>query len=258
MARFERFKDEEEESNHNYPSNYKPKSIADQISRLNELFPGIGCADEQLFKQKLPPDAEGWFAIPRWNKIDPTYGEVVQKVLDLITEARNGAFFDYTDGELDSRYLRQSKKSIKAFQELDDKQKDYNILVIPAQFGLRHRGRSVRRAREVMGSHEFGLGAFAVGIMLLTHLERIQAEKDLRVDCAGDEYSLRGDGEFEECPFFDFSDADTAEELYGNVVTDEVEDDDGDEEDDRDEIGFNTTWIGDTDYTSGSASGFIF
>jgi len=51
--------------------------------------------------------------------------------------------------------------------------KHHDILVVPAQFGLRHRGRSVRRVREVMNANEFGLGVFAIGIMLLTHPERL-------------------------------------------------------------------------------------
>jgi hypothetical protein len=92
------------------------------------------------------------------------------------------------------------------FQTLGDEQKDHDILVVAAQFGLRHRGRSVRRAREVMQPNEFGLGAFAVGIMLLTHPERLMHYDDLYVDCAGDEYAPEADGGFSSAPFFDFDD----------------------------------------------------
>src|SRR5262249_34336611 len=52
-----------------------------------------------------------------------------------------------------------------------------------------HRGRSVHTAREVMGRRrQFVLGAFAVGIMLLAHPERLQHNDDLWSYCAGDEY----------------------------------------------------------------------
>ncbi|MBU0624750.1 hypothetical protein KKF05_00220 [Patescibacteria group bacterium] len=82
---------------------------------------------------------------------------------------------------------------------------DFDILVVPAQFGLRHRGRSVRRAREVFMANEFGLGAFAIGIMLLTHPEREVQWEQLHVDCAGDEFAPEAGGGFSGAPLFRFS-----------------------------------------------------
>ncbi len=75
----ERYVDEEVESNYGYFSGYKPKGIIEQTNILRQFFPGIGSADEKLAEQPLPPNAEGWFAIPRWEKIAPTYGEAVGK-----------------------------------------------------------------------------------------------------------------------------------------------------------------------------------
>src|SRR5690606_21391644 len=82
-------KDEEVTSNYDYCSGYKPKGITEQTNRLRELFPGIGYADEKLVEGELPKHAEGWFAIPKWEKIAPTYNEAVQKVLDMIKQTRN-------------------------------------------------------------------------------------------------------------------------------------------------------------------------
>lgn len=202
------YADEEVESNYGYLSGYKPngKGITEQTNRLRELFPGIGYANEKLAEATLPENAEGWFAIPRWEKVAPTYGEAVQKVLDLIKQTRNGAFYNYREGQLGPNQLRQSAKSVSIFQKLGDEQKDHDILVVPAQFGIRHRGRSVRRAREVMNANECGLGAFAIGIMLLTHPERLQHYDDLWIDCAGDEFAPGADGDFSRSPFFGFSD----------------------------------------------------
>jgi hypothetical protein len=202
----DKFKNEEVASNYGYLFGYrKPKGITEQTNRLRELFPGIGYADEKLAEQDLPPNAEGWFAIPRWEKIAPTYGEAVQKVLEAIKLTRNGAFYNYREGQLGPQYLRQSQKSSKAFQKFGDEQKDHDILVVSAQFGLRHRGRSVRRAREVMNASEFGLGAFAIGIMILTHPERLQNYDDLWIDCAGDEFDdPDADVRFDRAPFFFF------------------------------------------------------
>jgi hypothetical protein len=209
------YADEEVESSYGYLSGYKLKGITEQTNHLRELFPGIGYANEKLAEQLLPENAEGWFAIPRWEKVAPTYGEAVQKVLGLIKQTRNGAFYNYREGELGSNQLRQSAKSVSVFQKLGDEQKDQDILVVPAQFGIRHRGRSVRRAREVMNGNECGLGAFAIGIMILCHPERLMHYDDLWIDCAGDEFAPIADGVFSESPCFRFDDDEVEFDAYG-------------------------------------------
>ena len=55
-----------------------------------------------------------------------------------------------------------------------------------------------------MNALEFGLGTFAVGIMLLTHPLRLQDCDDLWIDCAGDEFSYDADGQFVSAPCFFF------------------------------------------------------
>ena len=197
------YADEEVESNYGYPSGYKPKGITEQTNLLRTLFPGIGYADEKLAEGTLPENAEGWFAIPRWEKVAPTYGQAVQKVFDLIKQTRNGEFCNYREGELGSSQLRQSQKSTAIFQKLGDEQKEHNILVVPAQFGIRHRGRSVRRARALMNTNECGLGAFAIGVMLLTHRQRPHYS-NLWIDCGGDEFAPIAGGDFWGSPYFRF------------------------------------------------------
>ena len=225
------YADEEVESNYSYPSGYQPKSIAEQIIRLKQLFPKLSSADEELAKGDIPPNAEGWFAIPRWEEIASTYGEAVQKVLDLIKQYREGKFHNYREGQLGSQYLRQHIKTVKAFQALGDEQKGHDILVVPAQFGLNHRGKSVRWAREVMTVSEFGLSAFAIGIMILTHPERLQHYDDLWIDCAGDEYAPGADGDFSNAPCFNFNNG---------------------------EVKFGSGWVGDAGGVGcGSASAFL-
>jgi len=199
------FVDEEVESSYGYLSGYKPKGITEQTNILRQLFPGIGYANEKLAEQPLPAGAEGWFAIPRWQKVAKTYPEAVQIVLDLIKKAR-GKLYNYRDGQIDQQHIRQSAKTAKMFQSLGEQQKDNDILVVPCQFGKRHAGRSVRRAREVMSASEFGLDAFSIGIMLLTHPERLQHYDDLWIDGAGDEFSVGGDSSCGRAPCFDFND----------------------------------------------------
>jgi len=213
------FANEETESSYGYLSGYKkPADINAQCNQLRILFPGIGFANQDLQARiekgevKLPKHAEGWFAIPNWKKnpkiFGSTYSEAVQNVLNAINKARKGAFYNYRDGEIDEKHLRQSARSVKFWDDLAKQQGDADILIIAAQFGLRHRGRSVRRARVVMEdtAGEVGLGAFAIGIMILTHPERLKNVDDLWIDCAGDEFSPDADGDFSEAPDFEFDD----------------------------------------------------
>lgn len=218
------FADKEVQSGYAYPKGYKVKGITEQTNILRQLFPGIGFADEKIAEQSLPPNAEGWFAIPKWQTMAATYGEAVEKVFAMIASKRK--FYNYRDGQTGAEYLRQHAKTAKMFQKLGDEQKDFDILVVPAQFGLRHKGRSVRRAREVFQANEFGLGAFAIGIMLLTHPEREVQWEQLHVDCAGDEFARDAGGDFSYAPLFDFDDGkvrfgagwfDSASELYGSA-----------------------------------------
>lgn len=227
----DKYKNEEVESNYRYLSGYeKPKSITEQCNILRRIFPGVGYADEKLAEGELPKHAEGWFAIPKWQTIAPTYAEVVQKVLDAIKTARNGKFYNCRDGQIVNERLRQGTKTEAMFQKLSDEQKDHNILVVPAQFGIRHRGRSVRRAREVMNANECGLGAFAIGIMILTHPERLSHYDDLWIDCAGDEFDHSdSDVRFGRAPYFRFGD---------------------------DKVEFGTSYVGHISGSFGSASGF--
>lgn len=224
------FADEEEESSYTYPEGYIVKGIAEQVKILRELFPSIGFADESVAEQPLPQHAEGWFAIPRWQTIDITYGEAVEKVLDMISKTRDGKFGNPADNQLGVQYLRQHARTVKMWEKIGDQQKGFDILVVPAQFGLRHRGRSVRRAREVFEINEFGLGVFAVGIMLLTHPEREIQWEQLHVDCAGDEFAVFADGDFWKAPLID---------IHG------------------DKIRFNTCDFTISDESGGSASAFL-
>jgi hypothetical protein len=235
------FANEEVPSNYGYLSGYRPKGLTEQCNQLCVLFPGIGFCNQELLakiecgKVELPKGAEGWFALLNiWKTgglpiFGPTYSTALQKVLDTIKQTRHGRFVNYREGQLNDKQLRQSARAQKSFTDLSVIQGDPDILIISAQFGLRHRGRSVRRAIEVMADagSEFGLGAFAVGIMILTHPERLMHFDDLWIDCAGDEFDdPDSDGRFGRalCFYFDDSEVELdtcpvadAYELYGSV-----------------------------------------
>lgn len=228
------FKDEEVLSDHGYFSGYRRAGdLHTQCDQIRILFPGIDFADQDLLariengKTSLPPDAEGWFAIPNWKRypeiFGPTYSSAVRKVLDTIQAVCPDGFYNYRDGKIDAAHLRQSARSGKFWSGISQAQGDADILILAAQFGLRHRGRSARRARVVIEDTpgEFGLGAFALGIMLLTHPIRLQHHDDLWIDCAGDEFAPCAGGGFLETPSFGFYDgkikfgANDVDDAYG-------------------------------------------
>jgi len=200
------FADEEVNSGYSYPEDHRVKDIADQVQILKSAFPELKDAtyDESIAAKLLPPNAEGWFVIPRWEKLGSMYGEAVDKVLQAIGSSRT--FYNYREGQTGPAYLRQHSKTAEAFQKLEDEQKGHDILIVPCQLGLRHRGRSVRRAREIMNAGEVGLGALAVGCVLLSHPKREVRWEQLHMDCAGDEFAPDADGDFSIAPYFYFHD----------------------------------------------------
>jgi hypothetical protein len=232
------FADEEVESIYGYLSGYKPNrdqaieiivaNFEGQVSVLDKL---INCGkrfnpDWIVRVNSLCPQwVEKFFASFDWHKIAPTYEKALQKALDLIKQTRNGKFYNYREGKIGPERLRIRAKTTKALETLGQQQEGNDILVIPCQFGLRHRGRSVRRALEVMPTMEFGNDPFTIACMILTHPERLQYYDDLWIDCAGAEYDCDEDGSFSGAPCFSFIDgrvrfdgfyADNANDHYGS------------------------------------------
>ncbi len=229
---------EEVATQYGYFSGYEPKSIVAQVAILGQLFPELQnkWLENKLFltaesqQSTLPAHVEGFFVIPHWSIVARNYQGAVKKVLALLESKNEQAFQNYRKDKLDGKYLHETPIKTRLMKTLRDEQGS-DILLIPAQFGIYHGGRSARRACAAMNRSEFGLGVFEAGIMLLTHPERLKDENDLAVICSGDEYSLDADGNFDNAPIFDFSEGD---------------------------LNFTTCWVGQTGPGSGSASGFIF
>ncbi len=213
------FAREEVRSSYTYPSEYKGlKPIGVQVDILAGIFGlSLGYTSDYIEKVlptlELPNGADGWFAIPSIDAVakrfftdvtdpDERYSRAVNLVIEKIAASRK--LYNWREGKLDAKRLRQHVRTVQMLEAIAEKQQG-DILIIPAQFGIRHRGRSVRRAREVFVANEFGLGAFAVGCMILTHPERLVRWEQLHMDCAGDEFAPGADGVFGRAPIFDFS-----------------------------------------------------
>jgi ribosomal protein S16 len=211
------YANEEVRSSYTYPKEYKgPKPIADQIKALAKIFDLDPSHAIEFAKNlpALPEGAEGWFAIPSVDALakkhfpevtDPAqkYCQAVQLVHAKIAASRS--FYNYREGQVTPAQLRVHARTAHALDLIAETQKG-DILIVAAQLGMRHRGKSVRRAREVFVANEFGLGSFAIGIMVLTHPERLVQWEQLHVDCAGDEFSPEADGDFSGSSYFHFYD----------------------------------------------------
>ena len=233
----DRYADEEVSSSYTYPKEYNgPKSIEEQIKAIAEIF-DLDPAQALEYTKNLPelPDgAEGWFAIPSVDALakkhfpevtDPgeKYCRTVQLVHEKIASSRK--FYNHRDGKITSNHLRVHARTAHALDLIAENQPG-NILVIAAQLGMQHRGRSVRRAREVFVTNEFGLGSLAVGSIVLTHPERLVRWEELDMDCSGDEFAPDTDGVFSFAPIFSFHDGkvkfyavrvDSAYDFYGSA-----------------------------------------
>ncbi len=107
-------------------------------------------------------------------------------MLNRIAKAQS--FTNYNAGKLGAEHLCRMERTERMLNEIMRQQRS-DILIVPAQFGRRHRCRSVRSARDTMVTdNEIGFGAFEVACMLLVHPNRLVSYHDLRVDCPGEEY----------------------------------------------------------------------
>lgn len=212
----DQYANEEVRSSYTYPKEYKgPKPINDQIKAIAKIF-GLDPSHALEFAKtlpELPNGAEGWFAIPSVDALatkhfpevtDPAqkYCQAVQLVHTKIADSRS--FYNYREGQITPAQLRVHARTAHALDLIAETQKG-DILIVAAQLGMRHRGKSVRRAREVFVANEFGLGSLAVGSIVLTHPERLVRWEELDMDCSGDEFSPGADGDFSLSPDFYFS-----------------------------------------------------
>ena len=227
LALTDRFKDEEVESSYVYPAGYQPKPLEAQIEILRGKWPKLNAGAWIAGLEKaVPPGAEFLSAFVRWEALAPTYNDAVNnEILPALSDQRGGKFKNWWKGQLGPDRLRQNARTKGVLERIASVQQG-DILVTGSQFGMLHRGRSVRRAREILIASEFGHGSFTGGCLLLTHPERLVSYDDLWLDLPGDDYRPGGKGEFVGAPYFDFRDGelrfdagfvDAALKRYGSV-----------------------------------------
>ena len=212
LSVFNQYANEEVRSSYTYSKEYKgPKPIADQIKAIAKIVDLDPSQALEFAKNlpALPKGVEGWFAIPSVDALakkhfpevtDPAqkYCCAVQRVAKI-----HDLWMLNRERQITPAQLRVHARTAHALDLIAETQKG-DILIVAAQLGMRHRGKSVRRAREVFVANEFGLGSLAVGSIILTHPERLVRWEELDMDCSGDEFSPEADGDFSKSPFFRF------------------------------------------------------
>lgn len=194
-----------------YLSGYNgPTSITDQLNRLRSIFPGLGQvnADYQAMIEQgemaLPSGSEGWFCVPDWtrnpNLFGKTYAKAVLNLFRLLKKDRRGTVQIVCERLIDDTHWRQLEKTVSSFEHASVDQKHPDVLIIPAQFGKRYKGVSSHHARARLQNNEYGLGSFAIGCMVLTHMNRLADCNDIKIDCVGDAVDLHADKRFEGAP----------------------------------------------------------
>lgn len=179
-----------------YPKNYKVQSNKQQLAILAKHFPLL---PDLNLDQETSTQGEGQFLIPHFKLIAPTYNNAVLKVMEAIKSTRQT--YDYRSGNWTKTYLRQLP-----IKENWYKNQKEEIIILSAQFGQKHTGKSVAAVHQGLAVDELPLGIYECLIMLLTHPERLQDYNDLWIDCPGDEYSWDTDGAFSKAPCLYFSD----------------------------------------------------
>ncbi len=188
-----------------YPGDYEPKSLEQQIAALRKHWPRLDPGVHLVGSERSPVTPIGtlYFAFPKWRAIASEYMEALKQVFALLDSKCKGGFHNARLERCRGEYIRTHECTHASLERLDVEQQG-DIIVIPCNFGLRYYKRSMTKARSMFRPDEFGLTTFAAGCMLATHPERLTDPKNIPVDCPGDEWMFIRPGMFDHTPSFAF------------------------------------------------------
>lgn len=184
-----------------------PAPFVDQCARLKARL-GISFYDDfdkSALGAPLEQFAEGYSAIPDWKAVAPTYENAVKIVFSALSSfyGQNHFVNELTGNSLDHMFYRPREQTIECMTRIKQQQKGRRILAVQTQLGLRHRFRSPDEYRKVSEASEFGLGAFAVGCILLAEEKpRFRTYDTIWPRCVGDEFRYFGSDWFTYTPAY--------------------------------------------------------
>jgi len=197
------FADEEIDSSYGYPPGFRILSVQEQLQTLIERADFFEKNDashiDQLASRDLPEGAEGWGLFPKPSVVGSAHHNNLIMFLRLLSIQRS--FHTWSNHEVTTNHLRISARTLNAIEILETETPG-DFLVIPVQFGMRHRGRSMRRTRACFAENEFGLGPYEVAVLMLTHPGRITGHRQLNAGCPGADYAPKGNCAYREGIYF--------------------------------------------------------
>lgn len=194
------FASEEVPSDYEYLSGYVgARPHAKQFEVIKSLFPQAESYDAVLASKGAPAGSEGSFLVLPWQKVAATYGEAVKVVMALLRRPGGLELLSHLESVLPER-LREERRKTDAMTSIATAQAGHDVLVVPAQLGILHRGRSTRRACAVMEDNEFPLGVYETAFILHLHLNRLEHRFDLAMQCGGDVYRTGDSRKFDRTP----------------------------------------------------------
>jgi len=206
LVRSELYADEEVPSSFGYPEGWGMRQVWAQVSalRIRQFFPCLELPPVTItLLREAPPGFDGYLAWPEPSALVPgseyPYRDALERVLEVLTEY--STFENLLKGPLHPDRLRLLEKTVEGHARAHQRAGG-DWCVAPFQSGLRHGGRSVRRARMVFAENEWGAGPYEVACFLLTHPGRLTSDEYLAIDCPGVEHDHDGSGQFLEYLFF--------------------------------------------------------
>jgi hypothetical protein len=229
------FREEElDDSEFGYPEGFPKKTWRERLYIIQQNFGGLNTSGIEGFIEKLVQrgldewvdDLTDPFVIPDWQAIGETYVEATVKAWDRLAESLvyKGRFYNYRQRLTQDRiklvytnlyhqlsrewgYQLKGIPTAAAHDRLRElRPTPVTVWPVFAQTGLRHRGRSVRRAHVCFSDTEWGLGPFEVACILLTDGEdRLTAYEHLGIDLPGAFYIPEADHAFDRAFCFRFN-----------------------------------------------------
>jgi len=180
-----------------YPEEYEPRPIEEQIITLAEICQLDPRQALEFAKSlpKLPTGSEGWFAVPSEVALARRFHWRVKNQVERHCQAvhfihkKIGASRPFSvecPGDIHPACLYVHLHTVEAMERIAKQQKG-DILIIAAQLGKRHAGCSADDAFKAFKDDEFGLTSFDMGSITLTHPERFSYVYGLHILCPGEE-----------------------------------------------------------------------
>jgi hypothetical protein len=172
------------------------KNLEEERDFLRLLFPGHSKSDfdREYFDRigqgeiTLPSEALSWMIMPDWRKINSEYYTEAIRMAFIAMQPFGNFFYNQQDGKaLNFFRLRQSQRTIRAFNLIAAAQKRCGFYIVPIKFNPPSRVESYSSiTRKEFSPNEFGPGVLMSAIFMA--MNRVDYGSGLYLDGLGDEY----------------------------------------------------------------------